>query len=58
MSMGNKPKKMYEKEGFYADGGMMAKGGKMDDKISKVVIRVYENRNNKDSSGLIPFEMF
>ena len=27
--MGNKPKSMYEKEGFYADGGMMAKGGEI-----------------------------
>jgi hypothetical protein len=28
-TMGNKPKSMYEKEGFYGDGGMMAKGGKL-----------------------------
>lgn len=28
-TMGNKPKSMYEKEGFYADGGMMADGGKI-----------------------------
>jgi hypothetical protein len=27
-TMGNKPKSMYEKEGFYKDGGMMAEGGK------------------------------
>lgn len=27
-------------------------------KISKVVIRVYADRNNKDSSGIVPFETF
>jgi hypothetical protein len=27
MEIGNLPKKLYEKDGFYADGGMMAKGG-------------------------------
>ena len=48
MSMGNKPKKMYEKEGFYADGGMMAKGGKMDDKISKVVMAIRKSKIHPD----------
>jgi hypothetical protein len=27
-------------------------------KLSKVVIRVYADRSNKDSSGLVPFETF
>lgn len=27
-------------------------------KISKVVIRVYADRNNKDTSGVVPFETF
>jgi len=30
-SMGNKPKKMYEKEGLYAKGGYMADGGELSD---------------------------
>jgi hypothetical protein len=27
-------------------------------KISRVVIRVYADRNNKDSSGLVPMDVF
>jgi hypothetical protein len=36
--IGNKPKSMYEKEGFYADGGYMAMGAKVtfDDKVSSI----------------------
>ena len=42
-SMGNKPKKMYEKEGLYAKGGYMAVGGEVDvDEIKMKMYRLFE----------------
>jgi hypothetical protein len=46
--IGNKPKSMYEKEGFYADGGYMAKGGGVEDKFKGKNSK--EVWNNLDSS--------
>jgi hypothetical protein len=42
-TMGNKPKSMYEKEGFYADGGMMANGGRLSRKQKQLDL----NKNGK-----------
>ena len=49
--MGNKPKKMYEKDGFYAKGGYMEHGGEVKFEIDDVV---YNKRTN--TIGIVRME--